>query len=84
MTVVNKTRLKTSHRKWLRRILHVAWRDEISNETTREWTGEDDLYNIIRKRRLKSMEHSVPRDKGHTANQAIFWSPGEKGKEEDC
>src|SRR6218665_3524034 len=53
MTVANRKRLEAAHHRWLRTILHVSWRDKITNKSIRERTGQEDMENIIRKRRLR-------------------------------
>jgi len=53
MMVANGRRVEVAHHSWLRRILHVSWHDKISNNSIREMTGQEDMENIIRKRRLR-------------------------------
>ena len=53
MPVANRRRLKVAHHRWLRRILHVSWRDNITNKSIREMIGQEDMDSIIRKRRLR-------------------------------
>src|SRR6218665_3665398 len=62
MTVANKKRLEAAHHRWLRRIL-VSWRDKITNKSIRERTGQEDIENIIRKRRLRWLDHVWLMDK---------------------
>lgn len=44
--------LEAAHHRWFRRILHVPWHDETQNKAIREWMAEEDVENMIRKRRL--------------------------------
>ena len=46
-------RLDSEHHRWLWRILHVSRRDKIKNKSVRERTGQEDMENIIRNRRLR-------------------------------
>src|SRR6218665_3120961 len=71
MTVANRKRLEAAHHRWLRRILHVSWRDKILNKSIRERTGQEDMENIIRKRRLQWLGHVWCMDKDRRANQAL-------------
>jgi len=43
ITVVNGRRLEAAHHRWLRRILHISWRDKIPNKTIRERTRQEEL-----------------------------------------
>ena len=36
ITVANGRRLEAAHHRWLRRILHVTWRDKIPNKIIME------------------------------------------------
>src|SRR6218665_1037793 len=79
MTVANRKRLEAAHHRWLRRILHVSWRDKITNKSIRERTGQKDMENIIRKRRLRWRGHVWRMDKDRRANQILHWfSDGRK------
>src|SRR6218665_1265144 len=81
MTVANRKRLEATHHRWLRRILHVSWRDKIKNKSIRERTGQEDMENIIRKRILRWPGHVWRMDKDRRANQALHWVPeGKKRK----
>src|SRR6218665_2566554 len=53
ITVANRKRLEAAHHRRLRRILHVSWPDKITNKSIRERTGQEDIENIVRKRRLR-------------------------------
>src|SRR6218665_960495 len=75
MTVANRKRLEAAHHRWLRRILHVSWRDKITNKGIRERTGQEDMGSIIRKRRLWWLGHVWRIDKGRRANQVLHWVP---------
>ena len=80
MTVANRKRLQAAHHKWLRRILHVSWRDKIPNKTIRERTGQEDIENIIRKRRLKWMGHVCRMDEDRRVKQVMSWNSGGRRK----
>ena len=59
----------------------VIWRDKITNKSIRERTGQEDMENIIRKRRLRWLGHVWRMDKDRRANQALHWVPeGRKRK----
>jgi|SRR6218665_572434 len=81
MTVANRKRLEAARHRWLRRILHVSWRNKITNKSIRERTGQEDMENIIRKRRLRWLGHVWRMDMDRRANQALHWVPeGRKRK----
>jgi len=67
MTVANKKRLEATHHRWLRRILYVSWRDKITNKSIRERTGQEDMENSIRERRLQWLCHVWTVDKDRRA-----------------
>src|SRR6218665_2038812 len=48
------------YHKWLRRILHVSWRDKITNKTIKERPGQKDIESIIRKRRNRGRAGQRP------------------------
>ena len=59
----------------------MSWRDKITNKSIRERTGQEDMENIIRKRRLRWLGHMWRMDKDRRANQALHWVPeGRKRK----
>jgi len=43
LTVANRKKLEAAHHRWQRRILHISWKDKITNKTIRERTGPDKL-----------------------------------------
>src|SRR6218665_3211606 len=67
MTVANRKRLEVAHHRWLRRILHVSWHDKITNKSIRERTGQKDMENIIRNRRLRWLGQMLCMDKDRRA-----------------
>src|SRR3984885_2110199 len=81
MSVVNGKRLEAAHHRWLRRILHVSWRDKVKNDTIRRITGQETMENIIRKRRLRWMGHVIRMDEARIAKQVMNWKPeGRRGR----
>jgi len=71
MTVVNRRRLEATHHKWL----HVSCHDKITNKSIRERTGQEDMQNTNRKRRLKWLGHLCRMENDRRANQALHWAP---------
>jgi len=57
MKKTNEKKLEAAHPRWLRRILHISWKDMVSNEKARELTGQQLLGDIIRERRLRWCGH---------------------------
>lgn len=81
MTVANGKRLEAAHHRWLRRILHISWRDKITNKSIRERTGQEKMEVNIRKRRLKWMGHVSRMGQERRAKQATIWAPeGRRGR----
>src|SRR5678815_1059782 len=81
MTVANRKKLEAAHHRWQRRILHISWKDKLTNKTIRERTGQDKLENIIRKKRLNWMGHVARMDNDRRASQVIRWTPeGKRGR----
>jgi len=52
-----RKKFEAAHRRWLRKILHISWKDMVSNEKVRELTGQQLLGYIIRERRLRWCGH---------------------------
>ena len=50
MTAANGRKLDAAHNKWLRSILHISWREKITNMEIWKRTGQEDMGNIIRRR----------------------------------
>jgi|SRR6218665_13686 len=71
MTAVNGKQLDAAHNKWLRRILHISWRDKITNKVVWERMGQEDMGNITRRRRLCSMGHVARMEGESWAVQAM-------------
>src|SRR6218665_1733508 len=67
--------MTVARHRWLRRILHVSWRDKITNKSIRERMGQEDMESIIRKRRLWWRGHVKRMDKDRRANQILHWVP---------
>jgi hypothetical protein len=81
MTVANGKRLEAAHHRYMRRILHISWRDKITNKSIRERTGQEKMEIIIRKRRLKWMGHVARMEQERRAKQATIWTPeGRRGR----
>src|SRR6218665_1613296 len=57
ITVANGRRLEAAHHRWLRRTLHVSWRDKIPKKTIRERIRQKELGCIIRRERLTFLGH---------------------------
>src|SRR6218665_1248324 len=67
-TMVNRKKPDAAHNKWLKRILHISWRDKIRNKAVLERTGQEDMGNIIR--RLRWMGHVARMEGERRAIQA--------------
>ena len=81
ITVANGRRLEAAHHRWLRRMLHVSWRDKLPKKTIRERTGQEELGCIIGRRRLTWLGHVARMSKNRRAKKVMNWAP--EGAEED-
>jgi len=83
MKKANEKKLEAAHHRWLRKILHILWKDMVSNEKVRELTGQQLLGDIIRERRLRWCGHAWRMRTDIPARAAISWFPtGHKRKRE--
>jgi len=48
MKKANKRKLEAAHHRWLRIIVHISWKNMVSNEKVGELTGQQLLGDIIR------------------------------------
>lgn len=46
MTVANKKRLEEADQRWLRKTLHISWKDKVTNARLWELTEQNMLENI--------------------------------------
>ena len=69
ITVANGRRLEAAHHRWLRRILHVTWRDKITNKVIRERTRQEELGCTIRRKRLTWLGHVARLNMNRKAKQ---------------
>ena len=79
MTVASR-RLEAAHHRWLRRSLHISWRDKATNKDVRKMTTEETLETIIRMRRLRWMGHFFRMDEGRRRRQVMAWNGEGKRK----
>jgi len=59
MTKSTTRKLQAAHHRWLRKILHISWKDKVTNEKVRELTRQEILEDTIRvqERRLRWAGH---------------------------
>jgi len=69
-------KLEAAHYRWLRKILHVSWKDEVTNEKIRQLTQQVKIENIIRERRMRWTgacdEHGLGVD---NVISSVRWTP---------
>ena len=68
-------KLNVFHRKCLRRILKISWRDHITNVEVLRRTGQRDLQEIVNRRRLRLAGHVMRMPERRLARQALEWKP---------
>src|SRR6218665_899128 len=83
ITVANGRRLEAAHHRWLRRILHVTWRDKILNKIIRKRTRQEELGCIIRRKRLTWLGHVTRMNMNRKDKEVFKWTRGRIGEEED-
>jgi len=62
MTKSITRRLEAAYHRWLRKILHILWKDMVANEKVRELAQQGLLEDIIRERRLRWVGHVMRMD----------------------
>jgi len=75
MTKSTIRKLEALRHRWLRKILHISWKDKVTNDKVKELAQQGLLENIIRERRLRWAGHVVRMDSRKIARQATNWKP---------
>jgi len=70
MTKSMTRKLEAAHHRWLRKILHISWKDKVTNEKVRELAQQGILEDIIREKRLRWAEHVIRMDTRRIVSQA--------------
>jgi len=50
-------KVESSHHRWLRKILHIFWKDNVTNERIRQLTQQAKIEDVSRERRMRWMRH---------------------------
>jgi len=53
MTKTTTKKLEAAHHRWLRKILHISWKDKVTDEKVRELAQQGIIKDTIRERRLR-------------------------------
>jgi len=53
MTKSTTRKLEAAHHRWLRKILHISWKDKVTDEKVRKLAQQGLLEDNIRERRLR-------------------------------
>jgi hypothetical protein len=77
MTKSTTRKLEAAHHRWLRKILHITWKNKVTNEKVRELTQQGNLEDTIRERRLRWTGHVMRMDTRRIARQATNWKPAD-------
>ena len=72
-------KLDSFHRRCLRSILKITWRDKVTNEVVMKRTGASELKDIIKKRRLHLLGHVLRMGEQRYPKHVMTWTP-EGGK----
>jgi len=73
--------LDVFHRRCLRTILGISWRDHVTNDELMGRAGMQDLSNIVKVGRLTLAEHMLRLPPDRPASVAMQWVPdGDKRK----
>jgi len=70
MTKSTTRKLEAEYHRWLRKILHVSWKDKVTNEKIRELVQQGILEYTITERRLRWAGHVMRMDSRRIARQA--------------
>jgi len=68
-------KLEAAHHRWLRKILHISWKDKTTNDKVRELTQQAKLEDIVRERRMRWTGHVMRMDCDRIARAAVIWTP---------
>ena len=79
-TVRIRQKLDVFHRRNLRKILGVTWRDHMSNIEVLKRTGQRRLQDIVAERRHRMAGHIIRMPPGRPANRAMSWTPRGSGR----
>jgi len=75
MTKSTSRKLEAAHHSWLRKNLHISWKDKVTNEKVRELPQQGLLEDTIRERRLRLAGHVMRMDSRRIVRQATNWKP---------
>ena len=68
-------RLDVFHRRCLRAILCISWRDHVTNEEVMRRAGMERLQDIVTTRRRKMAGHVLRMQRERPAHTAMYWVP---------
>ena len=74
-TAKTTKQLNVFHRRCLRSILNISWRDHVRNEEVMRMAGSRDLEHIIAGRRGRLAGHILRLPNERTAKTAVNWVP---------
>ena len=80
MTESDLQKLSTFHTKSLRCILRIFWPNKISNKELLQRCRQEDMKEILLKRRWKWIGHTLRKEPDHIAKIALHWTPEGKRK----
>ena len=75
MTDHDRAKLSAFHTTSLRQILRIFWPDKISNEELLQKCRQEDLTNIITRRRWRWIGHVLRREPDSIVKTALHWTP---------
>ena len=68
-------RLDAFHRKCLRSILRITWRDKVTNEVVMKRTGAQEVQTIMKVRRMRYLGHVMRMDPQRLTHTVSEWNP---------
>ena len=80
MTETDLSKLRSFHTTCLRRILRIFWPERISNGQTLRRCQQDDMGDIILRRRWRWIGHVLRKDPQSITRTALHWTPDGKRK----
>ncbi|XP_013777958.1 uncharacterized protein LOC106462568 [Limulus polyphemus] len=70
-----ENKVNVFHRKCLRKILKISYRDHVRNEEVLRRAGQRDLQESVNKRRLRFAGHVLRMPVSRPANKSMEWVP---------
>ena len=78
LTKTNSNHLEMAHHQWLKRILHVSWKDMVSNEEVRKRRLQKILQQFIGRLCLRWFGHTIRMQENRLVKRTLSWELEQK------